>query len=41
MTEDSQSPAGEADAFPDAGRIVDAFGGVRPMASRLGTRSIR
>ena len=36
MTENPQNGPIQSDGFPDAGRIVDAFGGVRPMAARLG-----
>ena len=35
MTEDGDTPQ-QAEAFPDASAVIDAFGGVRPMASRLG-----
>ncbi len=36
MTENPQQPPNALELFPDAERIVDAFGGVRPMAARLG-----
>jgi hypothetical protein len=36
MTEPSHHAPTGPDSFPDAGRVVEAFGGVRPMAARLG-----
>ena len=35
MTEDGDTPQ-QDDPFPDASSVIDAFGGVRPMATRLG-----